>query len=285
VAFFNVVATFTCLLHKLGVLKPTRVLERNLERIVKDKKERKKVMRKSIFSHFRYYAQVLGDKNPSGETTNARFRLSGDEKSLMNCANKGQSAILSLSHSANWDYAGNWANKNLGQLVTVVEKLKPPELSDYFVKLRKDFKLYKLGDANILKHLEQDLRSTGNIIALLTDRDLTKNGVEVQFFSEKISMSKGSAYLALKTNAPLFMINLHYEKLNKQKRKIAKTKWGVVGEVQKMRFSETETVQSASQKIADCIAQSIQKYPEDWQMMQKIFVSDLDKNRYKQGKL
>ncbi len=43
----------------------------------------------------------------------------------------------------------------------------------------------------------------GGVVGLLCDRDLQGNGVEVEFFGERVTMPAGPATLALRTGATL----------------------------------------------------------------------------------
>lgn len=50
----------------------------------------------------------------------------------------------------------------------------------------------------------------GDFVALVSDRDLTSNGVEVDFFGHRARMAKGPALLALLTGAPLYAASIHF---------------------------------------------------------------------------
>ncbi len=49
------------------------------------------------------------------------------------------------------------------------------------------------------------------IVCLLTDRDLTGDGVEVEFFGERTTLPGGPATLALRTGASLLPVAVYFE--------------------------------------------------------------------------
>jgi phosphatidylinositol dimannoside acyltransferase len=87
-------------------------------------------------------------------------------------------------------------------MTVVVEPLEPPELFDWFVKLREDLGMtvVPLGEAAsvVLRALADN-----RVVGLLTDRDLAGNGVEVELFGAKTTLPGGPAVLALRSGAAL----------------------------------------------------------------------------------
>ena len=57
-------------------------------------------------------------------------------------------------------------------------------------------------DGRVLGTLAQRLRQ-GALVALVADRDLSRSGIDVEFFKGTARMPAGPALLALKTQAPL----------------------------------------------------------------------------------
>ena len=47
-----------------------------------------------------------------------------------------------------------------------------------------------------------------DVVCLLCDRDLERNGVEVEFFGERTTLPAGPATLALRTGAPLLPVGV-----------------------------------------------------------------------------
>ena len=111
---------------------------------------------------------------------------------------------------------------------------------------------------------------------LLADRDLTDTGVPVTLFGEPARMAAGPAALALVTGAALHPVTIHYERL----RRGAPARWGTVvtfhPEVAVPESSSRpEQVAAMTQACADALGAGIAAHPQDWHMLQRVFVADL----------
>ncbi len=99
--------------------------------------------------------------------------------------------VLALPHLGSWDFAGAWL-AGQGYTVTVVaEPLEPPELFDWFVETRRRLgmrvvPLSPTAGAEVLRALRAN-----EAVCLLCDRDLTGDGVEVEFFGERTTLPGG----------------------------------------------------------------------------------------------
>jgi KDO2-lipid IV(A) lauroyltransferase len=86
---------------------------------------------------------------------------------------------------------------------SVGEPLEPPELFDWFVAQREKLGLRVLPlDAHVTTELLAAVRR-GDFIALLADRDIVGDGVDVELFGERTKLPGGPAVIALRTGAPL----------------------------------------------------------------------------------
>jgi phosphatidylinositol dimannoside acyltransferase len=153
-------------------------------------------------------------------------------------------------------------------LTTVAERLKPESLFDRFVEYRKSLgmEVLPLGDLHVFGVLAQRLRA-GRLVCLLGDRDLTASGAEVLFFGERAKMPAGPAVLALQTGAALLPVTLRY------------TPDGVHArfhpEVTPPEAARPEQIAMMTQAVADAFAQGIAENPQDWHMLQRLWLADL----------
>jgi KDO2-lipid IV(A) lauroyltransferase len=112
-------------------------------------------------------------------------------------------------------------------------------------------------------------------VPLLADRDLTATGVPVAMFGETARMAAGPASLALVTGAALYPVTLHYERLPAG----APARWGTVvtfhPEVVPPAGERSEQIAAMTQACADALAEGISRHPQDWHMLQRVFVADL----------
>jgi len=156
----------------------------------------------------------------------------------------------------------------------VAERLRPESLYDRFVAFRERLGMEVLphsAGASRFGVLAQRLR-TGGLVALLCERDLTGSGIEVEFFGEPARIMGGPAALAEQTGAALMPVTLWYEGEN----------WGAHIH-QEIPVPGTgirqENVAAMTQQLARVFEDGIARHPEDWHMLQKVFVADLDTGR------
>jgi lauroyl/myristoyl acyltransferase len=244
-------------------------LAKNLSRVRPelDANELNKLTRAGMRSYMRYWCEAFRLPKMNPEQINDRFELRGVE--LLDAAlNSGTGALMIPGHMGNWDLAGAWATQRYGQLTTVAERLKPEKLFDQFLEYRESLgmEVLPLGDFEVVRNLVNRLRG-GGLVALLGDRDITRNGVEVNFFGEQASFPAGPATLAVLTGAPLHPVTMHYE----GPRVIA-----VVHERIAIpeHLPKNERVAHMTQRIASAFESGIAKHPEDWHMLQKIWIAD-----------
>ena len=107
----------------------------------------------------------------------------------------------------------------------------------------------------------------------------------MQLFGETARVAAGPAALAVMTGAPLCPVGVTYERLRGPHRRRAGTPWGVVIEFfpaieVPQQLPHRDRVQVVSQAWVDQVAEVISAHPQDWHMLQRVFVADLDPGRY-----
>ena len=106
----------------------------------------------------------------------------------------GRGAILALPHSGNWDMAGVWLVQNYGTFTTVPSGSSPSRCINRFIAYRESlgFEMLPLtgGERPPFEVLAERLRDN-RIVCLMADRDLTRTGVQVDFFGEPTRMPRG----------------------------------------------------------------------------------------------
>jgi len=194
-----------------------------------------------------------------------------DESILMDAVAAGKGTIVTLPHCGNYDHAAAYFCARGAKIVTVAEHLKPEKLFKKFMQYRSDFGMESLPlDGRVIPTLMQRIRS-GCVIALAADRDLSRSGIDVTFFGGPARMPAGPALLAIRTGAPLISAYVSY------------TPTGIHIDFTRIELpnkaSETEQVAALVQKSADLFSEGIAKYPQDWHMMQRIWIDGDFKDR------
>ncbi|MDV7086059.1 phosphatidylinositol mannoside acyltransferase [Rhodococcus sp. IEGM 248] len=228
------------------------------------------LMQASMRSYARYWREAF--RLPSMDlvkTGAALDELIEGQKHLDAAKEAGRGAILALPHSGNWDMAGVWCAQHWGGLSTVAERLKPESLYQRFVDYREGlgFEIFPLsgGEHPPFVELSARLRDNG-IVCLLGERDLAKKGVPVTFFGEQTRMPAGPAKLAIDTGAPLLPVHCWFTDGG----------WGFRIDPP---IDTTMGVAAATQALADRFEINIAAHPEDWHMLQPLWLSDLSQAR------
>jgi lauroyl/myristoyl acyltransferase len=214
-----------------------------------------------IRSYLRYWQEAFRLPEWTNEQIVSRVRTV-NEKLLRDAYAAGQGVICALPHLANYDHAGAWAGLTGMPVSTVAERLQPESLFDRFIAYRKRLGMEVLpltgGDDDVTGVLADRLRA-GGFVCLVADRDLSERGVPVTFFGRPSRMPAGPAALSLKTGAPLIPATLHYDGPD-----LVITFHDVV---------ESDGGAAAmTQRCADAFAIGIAEHPQDWHMLQRIFM-------------
>ncbi len=248
-------------------------LESNLARVVPDAgPERLRELSKAgMRSYMRYWMESfrLPTMDPRRFGTDVEFK---DEYILRDALASGRGVVVALPHLANWDLAGAWAIGHIGvPFTTVAERLKPESLYDRFVAYRESLGMEVLPHSGgaAFGTLARRLRS-GGLVCLVADRDLSASGVEVDFFGAKARMPAGPALLAQQTGAVLLPATLYYGDTPKMYGRIHPEV-----EVPKAG-TRTEKTTAMTQAVADAFAWGIAEHPEDWHMLQRLWLDDLE---------
>jgi phosphatidylinositol dimannoside acyltransferase len=281
----NVVADWAWLLRRGGVVQ----LEKNLARVRPelDRRALRRLGRAAMRSYMRYFGEAFSLPTWSHERIRARVRVVGREH-LQPYLDEGRQVLLALGHNGNWDLAGAWAELDLGHVTTVAERLKPEEVFQEFLRFREGLGMTIVplsGDGDVFRQLVRTARSERGVMPLLADRDLTARGVEVDLFGHRARVAAGPAALAVTTGAPLAATWIGYERLRGAARRAAGSPWGL-----RIEFSpvvevpvdvpRAERVRVMTQRWVTDLGEGIRRRPQDWHMLQKVFVEDLDPERY-----
>jgi KDO2-lipid IV(A) lauroyltransferase len=184
----------------------------------------------------------------------------------------GRGVILALPHSGNWDASGLWLVRHSGPFTTVAERLKPESVFDRFVAYRESLGMEVIaltgGQRPPTEVLAERLRQN-RAVCLLADRDLSRHGVEVNFFGEPARMPAGPALLAAMTGASLHAVHSYFTDDGG---------WGhdVSPPIELPEGRLRDKVTAGTQRLADLFARGIAQRPADWHMLQKLWLADLD---------
>ncbi|GLY90465.1 phosphatidylinositol mannoside acyltransferase [Actinoallomurus iriomotensis] len=252
--------------HGRGV----RQLEKNLRRVVGDDTpddELRELSRRGMRSYFRYWLESFRLPSMSRERILSGMRITGVEE-IYKDLEAGRGVVVALPHMGNWDHAGAWIALSGTPFTTVMERLRPESLYDRFVAYRAGLGMEVLpatgGADDVFATLTRRLDG-GRLVCLVADRDLTRTGVEVDFFGRPAKFPAGPAALAVRTGAALRPVTLWYEGDD----------WGVRVHDEIAVPGGDDDVAAMTQSVADTFQQGVAAHPQDWHMLQRVWVEDL----------
>ncbi|WP_433532500.1 phosphatidylinositol mannoside acyltransferase [Micromonospora sp. CA-263727] len=247
-------------------------LASNLRRVVGPQlpeAELDELVRQGLRSYARYWLEAFRLPSLSRQQLLAGFRLGRAELLAADVA-AGRGAVVALPHGGNWDAAGAWVAANGWPLSTVAERLKPEGIYERFLAFRQGLGMEILptsGGERPAIDVLTDRLAAGAVVPLLADRDLSTRGVEVEFFGGRTRMPAGPALLALRTGAPLYVASMWYEPDAPCAALDGPLPVPGPGE----GTMETR-VRSLTQLIADRLAAGIARHPQDWHMLQRMWL-------------
>ena len=265
-----------------------QVLEGNLLRVLRtdaadsgyahvDGKELRTLSRKVLRSYARYYLETFRLQIiPKQRILDGMHANLPNVDLTLEYLKNGRGVIYALPHTGDFEAAGLWVNLyGAGSFTTVAERLKPESVYERWVKFRQSLGMEVLpttGGPHPFGVLAQRLRA-GKLVCLVADRDLSETGVEVDFFGEKALLPAGPAALAVQTGAALMPVSCWF---------VGDTEWAVhVHEEIPVPADgdRRQKVAAMTQQLAAVFEEAIREHPQDWHMLQRVFVADLDLQR------
>lgn len=228
------------------------------------------LLKRAMRSYMRYWVDTFRFPDWSIQRVQGTVSVT-NEHLLIDAIAAKNGVIVSLPHAGNWDHAGAYFCAKGIHLVTVAERLKPEKLFLKFLKYRQDMGMEVLPlDSQTIGVLATRLRE-GHLVALVADRDLSKSGIEVEFFDGPTRMPAGPAVLALQTQAPLITAFVSY------------TSTGIHVDFKNIVIpsegEDRDRVKEIVSMTAKHFEEGIRQNPQDWHMLQRIWTDGDFKER------
>ena len=265
-----------------------RVLEGNLVRVLRTDPaaslppsefgaELRALSREVMRSYARYYLETFRLQIIPDARILAGMHVNQENIDLtLEHMRNGRGVIYALPHMGDFEQAGRWVILvGAGSIVAPAERLKPESVFEKFLAFREGLGMEIVptsGGPHPFGVMAQRLRA-GQLVTIVADRDLSDTGVEVDFFGEKALLPAGPAALAVQTGAALMPVSCWF---------VGETEWAahVYDEIPvPASGTRKEKIAAMTQALAAVFEQAISEHPEDWHMLQQVFINDLDPGR------
>lgn len=224
---------------------------------------------REVFSSYgRYWAEVFWFRARRKSEVVERATVVGVEP-VYAARDAGRGVIFALPHVGTWDVAGAVAESIGLPVLAVAERLPNPLITEWFYDTRRalGIEIVLAGDGDTTKQLVRHLKNAG-VVALVSDRDVTGRGVEVEFFGERTTMPAGPVALADRTGAaifpvaPLFREGAGYEMVIYPELEIPEAE------------SRAERIRAGTQEYARRLEGIIRAAPTQWHVVVPNWPSD-----------
>lgn len=254
----------------LSLRNKRHMIERHLKRVTPSLNSLalRRASQQAFDSYMRYYTESFRLPSLSKKYVDNHLSVDGFHH-IETALEKGNGVIVALPHLGGWEWAGRWMADRGHHMTVIVEPLNPPELFEWFAKLRSDLgmRVVPLGPEAapaILAALKKN-----EIVCLLSDRDIQGGGVEVEFFGEKTTLPAGPAMLSLRSGAPVIPVGVYFTSKVDGHHGVVRPPVNIerVGGLR-------ESVAAGMQAIAYELEGLIRRAPEQWHLFQPNWPSD-----------
>lgn len=190
-----------------------------------------------------------------------------NEELLRDPIARKQGCLVVLPHAGNWDHAAAYFCSTGINLTTVAEKLKPEQIFLKFLDYRQSIGIEVLHTEEKVMPILLDRLQSGKLVALVADRDLSKNGISVDFFGGRAKMPSGPARLILDSNSAFISAFITYSETG------INIEFKSIGPIPTEGTVE-ERVEKLTQLMANNFAAGISSSPVDWHMLQRIWTDE-----------
>ena len=230
---------------------------------------RRTVARRSLVNYCKYLADFV--RFPELAPEEVLADVGGDEQfALLDQALlRGNGAVIVCMHFGNWDLgAGATAARNY-PVTVVAETFSDARLDRMVMGARERLGMNIVKMDRVGPSLFRLLKKN-ELLALLIDRSVPGEGVEVEFFGEKVEVPAGPARLALRTGAAV--VPTAFPRRSPSQAAVL-TQCDFAIEVKKTGNPETD-VQQLTQQIMWAHERFIRQQPDQWYMFRPMWSND-----------
>lgn len=219
-------------------------------------------------SYAKYYVESFRLPTLSKKAVDRNFSVDGFHH-ITEALELGRGCIFALPHMGGWEWAGRWMTDRGYRMTVVVEALEPPELFEWFADLRQELGMTVIptgpgAGASVVAALKRN-----DIVCLLSDRDIERNGVEVEFFGERTTLPAGPATLGLRVGSPVLPVGVYYTSEYNGHHAIVRPPLAM-----QRLGGLRDDVARVTQNLARELEVLIRRAPEQWHLFQPNWPSD-----------
>lgn len=219
-------------------------------------------------SYLRYYLETFRIPSLSASEIDAGFSTEGYTY-IEDALKLGSGAILAMPHVGGWEWAGRWLAQRGLQVSAVVEVLESTEAYETFLSLRRGLGVNVIPLDEHAGVAVQDALRANHVVVLMSDRDIQRNGVQVEFFGERTTVPAGPAFFSLRVGAPIIPAAAYFTRRVDGHHAVVRPP---------IAFERTGTLRDDMQRLSQLMVAEletlIRRAPEQWHLFSPNWPSD-----------
>jgi KDO2-lipid IV(A) lauroyltransferase len=219
-------------------------------------------------SYMRYYVETFRLASLTNAEIDAGFSVEGYTH-IEQALAQGKGLILALPHVGGWEWAGRWLAQRGLKVSAVVEKLESKEAFETFLDVRRALGVNVIPLDDRAGVAVQEALRDQHVVCLMSDRDIQRNGVEVNFFGETTTIPAGPAFFSLRTGAPLITAAVYFTRRIDGHHTVVRPPIAL-----SERGGLRDDIQRLSQLLVVELETLIRRAPEQWHLFSPNWPSD-----------
>jgi lauroyl/myristoyl acyltransferase len=243
------------------------VVRKNLARVVGEGDHLDDVVREAFDSYARYWLETFRGAKYSREQLLEMVRC--DDWDVIEAATqRGRGLVIVTAHFGFYDLGVAWFGAKGHPMMTVAEVLRPRALFEWFAETRavRGMPVIPARPAESARQRLLEIVKEGGGVALVSDRDLGRRGIWVEFFGERTTIPAFPALLVAMTDAALVAGGM------------MSTEDGYQLVFDELSYEVTGDTSRDSDAIAQVIAHGVEglikRAPEQWHIFSTNWPSD-----------
>jgi lauroyl/myristoyl acyltransferase len=182
---------------------------------------------------------------------------------------RGKGVIMLSAHIGNWELGGTAISSMGYPLSAVVLTHQNKLINDFFQRQRMKSKMMPIEIGASLRACYKTLKNNG-LLAVLGDRDFTKNGIATEFFGKPALIPKGAAVFSYRVGSPIVPSFMIRQKDDTFILFLEKPIFPDTG------AEEKSAIEALTKKCASVIESYVRRYPTQWYIFRDIWSADAE---------
>ena len=227
-------------------------------------------MARDVFRNFaKYLVDFFRSEKIDAQLLKKLVRVEGREN-IDAALIGGKGAVMLSAHMGNWELGGTVIASMGYPLSAVVLTHRNKRINDFFQRQRMRGRMKPIEIGYSLRACYRSLKSN-HLLAVLGDRDFTRNGIMTEFFGKRALIPKGAAVFSYKVGSaivPAFMIR---QKDDTFTLFIDEPIFPDTG------MEEDAAIVDLTKKCTAVIESYVRKYPTQWYIFKDLWDTDAEK--------